>query len=104
MNGTHRWPLGFAAGLAAIGCYMAFAAAAYLLDPSPFGPADNWLSDLGSSTHNPTGALVYNVGVGLTGLALVGFFWGFADWAEGARLRGCATGSTQFDSSASSAA
>jgi hypothetical membrane protein len=88
MNGTHRWPLGFAAGLAAIGCYLVFTAAAYLLDPGPFGPATNWLSDLGSSTVNPTGALVYNVGVGLTGLALVGFsFWGFADWANGASRR-----------------
>jgi fluoride ion exporter CrcB/FEX len=82
MNGTHRWPLGFAAGLAAIGCYLGFTAAALLLYPRPFGPADNWLSDLGSSTLNPGGALVYNVGVSLTGVALVGFFWGFADWAE----------------------
>lgn len=87
MNGAHRWPLGFAAGLAAIGCYVVFTAAAYLLDTGPFGPADNWLSDLGSSTPNPTGALVYNVGVSLTGVALIGFFWGFADWANGASRR-----------------
>lgn len=87
MNGRHRWPLSSVAGIAAIGCYLGFTIAAQMLYPGPFGPADNWLSDLGSSTLNPGGALVYNVGVSLTGVALIGFFWGFADWAEGASRR-----------------
>lgn len=84
MIGRHRWPLSFAAGVAAIGCYVAFTAAAYLFYPGPFGPAANWLSDLGSSALNPTGALAYNLGASLTGVALIGFFWGFASWSEGA--------------------
>jgi hypothetical membrane protein len=87
MNGTRRWPIGFVAGVAAIGCYLAFTAAAYVPYPGPFGPAENWLSDLGNSSLNPGGALFYNLGVSLAGLALIGFFWGVASWSEGASPR-----------------
>ena len=41
---------------------------------------DNWLSDLGNSTYNPNGAIVYNVGCALTGIALFPFFMGLYKW------------------------
>ena len=50
------------------------------LFPPPFSPAENWLSDLGNSTLNPSGFLWYNTGCILTGAALVPFFLGLCTW------------------------
>ena len=80
-----RWrSLSFWAGSAAIASYLIATSTAIVLYPGRFGPADNWLSDLGNTALNPSGAAVYNVGVVLTGLGLVGFFWGLGQWVEGA--------------------
>ena len=81
------WSLGLWAGAAAIVSYLIATSSAIVLYPGRFGPADNWLSDLGNPTLNPSGAAVYNVGVVLTGLGLVGFFWGLVRWAEGGSPR-----------------
>lgn len=77
------WSLGVWAGAVAIAWYLIATGTAIVLYPGRFGPADNWLSDLGNTALNPSGAAVYNVGVVLTGLGLVGFFWGFGRWADG---------------------
>jgi hypothetical membrane protein len=77
----------FWAGAAAIACYVVGTGIAIVLYLGQFGPTEHWLSDLGSAALNPLGALVYNLGVALTGLALIGFFWGLAQWAVGAPRR-----------------
>lgn len=48
---------------------------------------DNWLSDLGNSTSNPRGAIVYNLGCILTGIALFPFFVGLYKWYTNERWR-----------------
>jgi hypothetical membrane protein len=73
---VRSWPLAFVGGVAALGVYLASTLCSYLLYPGPFDPRDNWLSDLGNGALNPSGALVYNAGVVLTGLALLAFFGG----------------------------
>lgn len=81
-GGVHRLPLAFVGGIGGIVAYLVCTFAAYLLYPGSFGPLDNWLSDLGSANLNPTGALLYNAGVVLTGIALAAFFFGQREWGR----------------------
>jgi len=60
--------------------YCAFTFTSLALFPRPFSPLANWLSDLGNSSYSPAGAIFYNVGCILTGLALFPFFAGFYKW------------------------
>ena len=58
-----------------------------MLFPGPFSPVTNWLSDLGNSSFSPKGAVFYNVGCVLTGLALFPFFAGFYKWYTNEKWR-----------------
>jgi len=68
------------AGVAVIVLYCAFTFTSWALYPTPYSPVDNWLSDLGNSTYNPSGAILYNLGCILTGIALFPFFSGLYKW------------------------
>jgi hypothetical membrane protein len=68
------------AGVLVILFYCAFTLTSVLLFPRPVSPLNDWLSDLGNSSYNPRGAIFYNVGCVLTGLALLPFFVGFYYW------------------------
>ena len=61
-------------GPAIVTGYGLLALAAYLFYPGPFSPLQNWLSDLGDINQNPRGAVLYNLGIILTGLLAVIFF------------------------------
>jgi hypothetical protein len=78
----HRLPLAFIGGSGGVVAYLVGTFAAYLLYPRSFGPLDNWLSDLGNANLNPRGALLYNAGVVLTGIALVALFLGLREWGR----------------------
>jgi hypothetical membrane protein len=53
-----------------------------------YSPVTNWLSDLGNSSYNPHGAILYNLGCILTGTALFPFFMGLYKWySEERRFR-----------------
>ncbi len=67
--------------------YCALTFTSIALFPSAFSPVDNWLSDLGNSSFNPNGAVFYNVGCILTGLALFPFFAGLYKWYTSEKLR-----------------
>jgi hypothetical protein len=79
-RGVRRLPLTFAGGILALVGYLVGTLASYLVFPGRFGPSANWLSDLGNADLNPSGALTYNIGVVLTGLALFAFFGGLQRW------------------------
>jgi hypothetical membrane protein len=66
------------AGVLAVISYMVFGLLAFLRYPVNYSPMTNWLSDLGSSTLNPDGALFYNIGIILTGLLVLLFFIGLS--------------------------
>jgi hypothetical membrane protein len=70
------------AGVAVIVLYCGFTFSSWALFSRAYSPVNNWLSDLGnsSSTYNPRGAILYNLGCILTGMALFPFFIGFYDW------------------------
>jgi hypothetical membrane protein len=68
------------AGILVILFYCAFTFTSIVLFPRPVSPLNDWLSDLGNSSYNPQGAIFYNVGCVLTGLALLPFFAGFYHW------------------------
>jgi hypothetical membrane protein len=68
------------AGILVILFYCAFTFTSIVLFPRPLSPMSDWLSDLGNSSYNPQGAIFYNVGCVLTGLALFPFFAGFYYW------------------------
>ena len=63
-----------AAGFLAVSLYLVAALIARLVYPTPFGPLDNWLSDLGNHDLNPAGALFYRLGGMLGGSLLLAFF------------------------------
>jgi len=75
-----KWPISCMAGVAVIVLYCAFTFTSWALYPTPYSPVDNWLSDLGNSTYNPSGAILYNLGCILTGIALFPFFSGLYKW------------------------
>lgn len=68
------------AGVLVILFYCAFTFTSIAFFPRPVSPLNDWLSDLGNSTYNPRGAIFYNAGCILTGLALFPFFAGFYYW------------------------
>jgi hypothetical membrane protein len=72
--------LGGYCGIAAIAIYVLCTLAAAFQFPVQFNPSDNWISDLGSYEKNSSGAIIYNVGAGLTGLLLVPFFISLMAW------------------------
>jgi hypothetical membrane protein len=57
------------------------------LYPTPFSITANYLSDLGDLELNPSGAVFYNVGIILAGLALFPFFIGLYKWYSDKRWR-----------------
>jgi hypothetical membrane protein len=75
-------PISSLAGAAVIILYCAFTFSSWALFSKAYSPVTNWLSDLGnsSSTYNPRGAVLYNLGCILTGIALFPFFIGFYKW------------------------
>lgn len=75
-----RPPLSTVAGIAGALCYVALALLARSQYPGTYSPLHNWLSDLGSRSLNPRGALAYNVGVATTAVLLGAFFLGLSRW------------------------
>jgi len=75
------------AGVLVILFYCAFTLTSIAFFPRPVSPLNDWLSDLGNSTYNPRGAIFYNAGCILTGLALFPFFAGFYYWYTDERWR-----------------
>jgi hypothetical membrane protein len=77
-----KWPISCIGGLGVIVLYCLFTFISALPYPPPYGPATNWLSDLGSWSGNPRGAIFYNVGCVVTGLALFPFYIGLYIWYD----------------------
>jgi hypothetical membrane protein len=77
-----KWPISCIGGFAVIVLYCVFTFISAILYPPPYGPATNWLSDLGSWSGNPRGAIFYNVGCVVTGLALFPFYIGLYLWYD----------------------
>jgi hypothetical membrane protein len=75
-----KWPVSCIAGIVVIILYCTFTFTSLALYPTPYNPASNWLSDLGNSSFNPSGAVLYNTGCILTGIALFPFFLGLYEW------------------------
>jgi len=75
-----RPPFSFLAGVAVVVLYCVFTFASFALYPAAYSPVTNWLSDLGNSSYNPKGAVFYNLGCILTGIALFPFFIGLYEW------------------------
>ena len=78
-----KWLISPSVGILAIVIYIAFTITSYLHYPSEYGPLTNWLSDLGNPLANPSGAVYYNLGCILTGIALTVFFVGLSQWNTG---------------------
>lgn len=75
-----RLPVSSLAGVAVVVLYCVFTFASLALYPTTYSPVTNWLSDLGNSSYNPKGAVLYNLGCILTGIALFPFFIGLYEW------------------------
>lgn len=77
-----KLPVSSLAGVAVIILYCVFTFSSWTLFSTTYSPATNWLSDLGNSspTYNPRGAILYNLGCILTGIALFPFFIGLYKW------------------------
>jgi len=75
-----KWPISFISGIAVIVIYCTFTFTSLALYPTSYSPVTNWLSDLGNSSFNPAGAVFYNTGCILTGIALFPFFAGLYKW------------------------
>jgi len=65
-----KWLVLPVAGVLVILFYCAFTLTSIALFPRPVNPLNDWLSDLGNSSYSPRGAIFYNTGCVLTGIAL----------------------------------
>jgi len=90
-----RWPISCVGGIAVIILYCVFTFTSWALYPTAYSPIDNWLSDLGNSTYNPSGAIFFNVGCILTGIMLFPFFIGLYEWHTDEKRRKIALIATQ---------
>jgi hypothetical protein len=75
-----RWPLSCIAGIFTIVLYCIFTFSSLLFFQGSFSVASNYLSDLGNYLMNPSGAILYNIGISLAGLTLFPFFLGLFKW------------------------
>jgi hypothetical membrane protein len=83
-----KWQISSISGVFVIILYCIFTFSSWALYPTTYSPVTNWLSDLGNSIHNPNGAILYNLGCILTGIALFPFFIGLYKWySEERRFR-----------------
>jgi len=82
-----KWRVLSIGGVLVIVFYCTLTLASIVLFPGPVSPLTAWLSDLGNSSYNPLGAIFYNVGCVLTGLALFPFFVGFYQWYTSEKWR-----------------
>jgi hypothetical protein len=80
-------PVTSISGIVVLVLYIGLAVAARFYYPSSFGPATNWLSDLGNRNLNPDGAIFYRLAGMLGGVILALFFAGLADWYRGLRSK-----------------
>lgn len=85
--GFRSWPLGCKAGVTLIVVYLVFTFSSWALFPTPYSPVDNWLSDLGNYEYNPDGAVLYNLGCIITGIAGILFVWALKVWYTEERTR-----------------
>ena len=90
-----KWPISSLSGVAVILLYCTFTFTSWALYPPPYSPVTNWLSDLGNSTYNPTGAIIYNLGCIFTGITLFPFFIGMYKWYTTEKWRKAALFITQ---------
>lgn len=82
-----KMPLISVGGFLVIAIYLICLLVSSMFYSGPYSPFDNWLSDLGNSTYNPTGYFYYNIGCILTGVALFISVLGLARWKTGNRKR-----------------
>ncbi len=78
-----HYSLSFVTSIFAILCYLTFAFLAFSRYTLPYSPLSNWLSDLGNTDLNPSGAIFYNIGIVATGIMLLLFFPGLSQWKTG---------------------
>jgi hypothetical membrane protein len=89
-------PISSVASVAVIVLYCIFTFSSWALFPTSYTPTANWLSDLGNSSSNPNGAILYNLGCILTGIVLFPFFIGFYKWYTTEKWRKVSVAITQL--------
>ncbi len=67
-------------GFGLIGIYLTLMLVSLTLYPTAYSPMTNWLSDLGNSSLNPRGAILYNLGCILTAILEFPFMIGLSAW------------------------
>jgi len=90
-----KWPISSLSGVAVIALYCVFTFSSWALFPTAYSPVTSWLSDLGNSTYNPKGAIIYDLGCIFTGIALFPFFIGIYKWYTTEKWRKTALLTTQ---------
>jgi hypothetical membrane protein len=83
-------------GIILILTYFIFTFSSIMLYPGGINPLEDYISYLGDYTKNPMGALLYNIGVIITGVLLYGFFYGFNIWYTDNRIQVYMVKFTQF--------
>lgn len=78
-----RPPLATIAGIATVVAGIALGGVAWVAYPWTFGPATNWLSDLGNVVLSPRGAFFFRLDMWVIGLGLAVFLLGLRAWSRG---------------------
>lgn len=67
-------------GMLALAIFTIFTLTSVAFYPTPYNPLYDWLSNLGNSNLNPSGAIFFNWGCIITGIILIPFFIGLYRW------------------------
>lgn len=87
MKLASTWQVGRIAGIVVILIFGVSVFTSWAFYPKPYSPFTNWLSDLGNSNYNPKGAIFFNVGLILTGIAFFPFCLGLYKWYTNEKKR-----------------
>jgi hypothetical protein len=75
-----NYPVSTVTGIIAVLVFTLLTFISVSLYPMPYNPLYDWLSNLGNSNLNPSGAFFFNFGCIISGLFLIPFFLGLYTW------------------------
>lgn len=91
-----KWPISVVSGIFVIVIFWTFVFISMVHYPTTYNPFNNWMSNLGNSKLNPDGAIFFNLGCIICGIAMFPFFIGLYEWYIGGKRNRNLTIGTQI--------
>lgn len=77
---SFSWSMVYSFGIVILAIFNIFTFISYALLSTSYSPMNNFISTLGDYNFNPKGALIYNIGIMMMGIAYFPFFLTLRNW------------------------